>query len=107
MKFSPITLLAFLGAATAMPADTSSIQIRSNSINPNDFCPSGLLFSSFQCCTTRVLDGVASLDCQPPHDIPEDCVTPESVCEATIGGKPQCCTLPILGLALVCQDVSS
>ncbi|KAL4860867.1 fungal hydrophobin-domain-containing protein [Aspergillus spectabilis] len=106
MMYKAVFLSALLGAAMAMPADTS-VQIRSDSINPNDFCTDGLLYTSFQCCVTRILGGVASLDCSPPHNIPKDCVTPEAICEATIGGKPQCCTVPILGLALLCQDVSS
>ncbi|KAL2830153.1 fungal hydrophobin-domain-containing protein [Aspergillus pseudoustus] len=101
-----ISLLALVGTAMALPADTG-VTIRSDSINPNDFCTDGLLYTAFQCCVTRVLGGVASLDCSPPHNIPEDCVTPEAICEATIGGKPQCCTIPLLGIGLLCQDVYS
>ncbi|KAL3484167.1 hypothetical protein BJX62DRAFT_244184 [Aspergillus germanicus] len=123
-----ISLLTLAATALALPAELAPIEARSDIFNPNDaFCPDGLLFTSFQCCTTRVLGGVVSLDCEIPHDIPEWCVTAENVCDATAGGKPQCCTLPTvsdthplpsrppvptprlerLGLGVLCQDVKA
>ncbi|KAL2784227.1 hypothetical protein BJX66DRAFT_344234 [Aspergillus keveii] len=92
-----ISLLTLAATTLALPAELAPVEARSGSdiFNPNEaFCPDGLLFTSFQCCTTRVLGGVVSLDCEIPHDIPEWCVTAENVCDATAGGKPQCCTLP-------------
>ncbi|KAL4948529.1 fungal hydrophobin-domain-containing protein [Aspergillus filifer] len=104
MMFKTLLVSVLATAAMAMPTE-NSLQVRTDSVNPNDLCPSGLFFTSFQCCVTRVLEGVASLDCKPPQNIPKDCVTPEAICKATGGGQPQCCTLPVLGLGLVCQDV--
>ncbi|KAL4876687.1 fungal hydrophobin-domain-containing protein [Aspergillus karnatakaensis] len=104
MMFKSLLISALAATALAMPTE-SHLEVRTDSVNPNDFCPSGLLFGSFQCCITRVLDGVASLDCEAPKKIPKDCVTPDAICKASNQGKPQCCTLPILGLGLVCQDV--
>ncbi|KAL2850489.1 hypothetical protein BJX68DRAFT_266697 [Aspergillus pseudodeflectus] len=102
-----ISIVALAATAMALPADTTVVEARSDIFNPNEeFCANaGLFYTSFQCCVTRVLGGVVSIDCEPPRDIPDWCVTAENVCEATIGGKPQCCTVPIAGLGLICQDV--
>jgi hypothetical protein len=77
-----ISLLTLAATALALPAELAPIEARSDIFNPNDaFCPDGLLFTSFQCCTTRVLGGVVSLDCEirelkpkPPLPLPSDMI---------------------------------
>jgi hypothetical protein len=54
-----------------------------------------------QCCATNVLD-VADLNCANPPTIPTDTQSFIDEC-AAIGQQAQCCALPILDQALLCE----
>jgi hypothetical protein len=62
-----ISIVALAATAMALPADTTVVEARSDIFNPNEeFCANaGLFYTSFQCCVTRVLGGVVSIDCEP------------------------------------------
>ncbi|KAF3071160.1 Cryparin [Daldinia childiae] len=59
------------------------------------------LYSSAQCCATDVL-GVADLDCSTPSAVPISALEFKGIC-AVGGQRARCCTVPILGQALLCQ----
>ncbi|KZP14208.1 hypothetical protein FIBSPDRAFT_834310 [Athelia psychrophila] len=59
-------------------------------------------YGNVQCCATDVL-GVADLNCATPPTTPADVADFTSIC-AAIGQQAECCALPILGQALLCQE---
>ncbi|KAK6540678.1 beta ketoadipyl CoA thiolase, th1 [Orbilia ellipsospora] len=65
-------------------------------------CPAGL-YSNPQCCSTDVL-GIAGLDCKNPSSAPTSGDNFKSICAAA-GKQPKCCSLPVAGQSLLCQDV--
>nr|CAB02148.1 cerato-ulmin [Ophiostoma ulmi] len=93
MQFSIATIALFLSSALAAPYSGSS-----NS-DPYDPC-TGLLQKSPQCCNTDIL-GVANLD---SPSVPTSPSQFQASCVADGGRQARCCTLSLLGLALVCTD---
>ncbi|EON67072.1 hypothetical protein W97_06189 [Coniosporium apollinis CBS 100218] len=55
-----------------------------------------------QCCDLDVL-GIANLNCQTPPEVPTDIQSFNDIC-ASVGQINQCCLLPILGQALLCNS---
>ncbi|KAI0479403.1 Cerato-ulmin hydrophobin family [Xylariaceae sp. FL0804] len=89
MQFSAVVLAIFATAAAATPAKRS-------------YKPcSGTLETTAQCCSTNVL-GVADLDCETPPKVPTSGPEFKEIC-AALGKEPECCLLPVLGQALVCD----
>ncbi|KAK4071596.1 fungal hydrophobin [Trichoderma aggressivum f. europaeum] len=68
--------------------------------SPSPLCSPGLL-SNPQCCATDVL-GVADLNCAVPSTVPRNAADFQKIC-ASVGQRPRCCAIPILGQALLCD----
>nr|CAD58391.1 cerato-ulmin [Ophiostoma novo-ulmi] len=96
MQFSIATIALFPSSAMAAPYSGNS---NSDSYDP---C-TGLLQKSPQCCNTDIL-GVANLDCHGPPSVPTSPSQFQASCVADGGRSARCCTLSLLGLALVCTD---
>ncbi|CRK12892.1 Cerato-ulmin like protein [Verticillium longisporum] len=94
MRFSIATIALFAGAAMAHPANLeTSLETR----ELRTAC-SGLLHGTPLCCSTSIL-GLAVLDCSTPKSARNG----EDMRRNCNGKQPQCCTLGISEIALLCQ----
>ncbi|KAI4630264.1 uncharacterized protein J4E88_000177 [Alternaria novae-zelandiae] len=91
MRFS---ILAFIAGAAAAPFASTGTE---------PVCPDGL-YNSPQCCATDVL-GVVGLNCAVPATTPTSTTGFIAGCAAA-GNQAKCCTIPVAGQAVLCQDVS-
>ncbi|PHH78615.1 hypothetical protein CDD80_6586 [Ophiocordyceps camponoti-rufipedis] len=91
MKF----VIFAMGFAGALAAPSTAVRSRA-------ICPNGLLYSVPQCCTTGLL-GLADLDCKSPLTTPINSITFHAICAAQ-GAKAACCSIPVAGLALLCEN---
>ncbi|KAK8036407.1 hypothetical protein PG991_001544 [Apiospora marii] len=66
-----------------------------------DACRDVLLYSVPQCCATDV-GGVAGLNCANVSEMPKSAESFQEICAGS-GQQAKCCTLPVLGQALVCN----
>ncbi|KAK8087743.1 Cerato-ulmin hydrophobin family [Apiospora hydei] len=66
-----------------------------------DACRDVLLYSVPQCCATDV-GGVAGLNCANVSELPKSAESFQEICAGS-GQQAKCCTLPVLGQALVCN----
>ncbi|KAK7941457.1 cerato-ulmin [Apiospora aurea] len=66
-----------------------------------DACRDVLLYSVPQCCATDV-GGVADLNCANVSELPKSAENFQEICAGS-GQQAKCCTLPVLGQALVCN----
>ncbi|KAK6841085.1 hydrophobin [Apiospora arundinis] len=66
-----------------------------------DACRDVLLYSVPQCCATDV-GGVAGLNCANVSELPKSAENFQEICAGS-GQQAKCCTLPVLGQALICN----
>ncbi|KAM0276383.1 hypothetical protein ACHAQH_006785 [Verticillium albo-atrum] len=90
MKFSAASIILFAGAVLAHPA---ALEIREQ----RNAC-SNLLYGTPLCCATSIL-GLANLDCTTPKSAKDG----KDMKKSCKGKQPQCCTLGVTGIALLCQ----
>nr|ABR15767.1 cerato-ulmin [Ophiostoma quercus] len=95
MQFSIASIALFLSAAMAAPYAGGG--------GSAAYVPCSGLEGTAQCCATDVL-GLADLDCVTPPATLTSGTQFTSTCVADGGRRARCCTLPALGLALVCSD---
>ncbi|KAH7231160.1 hydrophobin [Fusarium tricinctum] len=93
MKLLPI-LAIFFASVLAVPTGDSG---RSTF----DACP-GALYSQTQCCGVGIGD-IADLDCSNPTIALTSIKSFKQNC-ASIGKRARCCTIPLLGLGVLCQS---
>ncbi|KAI7187352.1 hypothetical protein KC343_g8716 [Hortaea werneckii] len=89
------SILAIAFAALAAASPMSSLESRQAGICPGIDSP--------QCCQTSV-EGVVDLECSTPPNDPATAADVRSECAAT-GLTAKCCTLPVAGLGVVCNDL--
>ncbi|KAF2802070.1 hydrophobin, partial [Mytilinidion resinicola] len=92
--------------ATAILATSSVLAVPAFNADKRQqaVCTEGL-YTTPLCCATDVL-GIADLDCAAPNPTPSDNKDFINICAEVAGGQQaQCCLLPILGQALVCEGV--
>ncbi|GKU14252.1 unnamed protein product [Fusarium langsethiae] len=65
----------------------------------------GALYSQTQCCSAGVGD-IVDVDCANPTIAPTSINSFKANC-ASIGKRARCCTIPILGLSVLCQSPDS
>ena len=98
--------MQFLTLLSAVSLSTLSLALPAPNTSPNlqgrqaSVVCSGT-YGTPQCCATNVLD-VADLNCANPPTIPTDTQSFIDEC-AAIGQQAQCCALPILDQALLCE----
>ncbi|KAM3071296.1 hypothetical protein ACMFMG_008886 [Clarireedia jacksonii] len=103
MKTSFVLALAtFVSAAFALPAANAWGGGGDGGSPSTVFKCTSLLYSQAQCCDVDVL-GVADLNCQNPITTPTSVEDFTDIC-ASVGKIDRCCTLPVLGQALVCNN---
>ncbi|KAK5993763.1 Cryparin [Cladobotryum mycophilum] len=95
MQFLATAALFLSSLAVALP---TTLEVRDD----KPPCTPGFLYGSPQCCATDVA-GVADLDCETLPKTPDAGNTFNSICTAR-AKQPKCCSLPFLGLGLLCQD---
>ncbi|KAE9985221.1 hypothetical protein EG328_007761 [Venturia inaequalis] len=66
------------------------------------YIPCSGLSGNAVCCATDVL-GLADLDCAQPPTTPTSKDDFTAIC-SELGQRARCCTLPILGQALICAS---
>ncbi|KAM0709104.1 hypothetical protein Q7P35_003140 [Cladosporium inversicolor] len=91
----PINMQFSILAAAAFAALTSAAALKRA---PADLCPA---LDTPQCCQLDV-DGVADLTCSAPESDLTTVADFEESCKST-GLTAMCCTLPVAGLALLCN----
>ncbi|KAF2405296.1 hypothetical protein EJ06DRAFT_20090 [Trichodelitschia bisporula] len=91
-----------LPLALAAPAADPSVEVPAALLYPRQ---AAVLCSGTtgnpQCCATDVL-GLADLNCANPPTTPMNTTNFVNICSA-IGQQAECCAIPILGQALICQ----
>ncbi|KAI8632141.1 fungal hydrophobin-domain-containing protein [Xylariaceae sp. FL1651] len=108
MKLTTALLVALTTTATSVQPARSS---RRGSALPSlplplpgqglgNLCPG---IDSPQCCQTDV-DGIIDLTCESPAEEPQSIKQLSAIC-AEDGLTAQCCTLPLVGDALLCTAV--
>ncbi|KUI55640.1 Cryparin [Cytospora mali] len=100
MQFTSAIILSIMASlAIASPLDTRGGKGGSSSYTP---CGSSVLLDSQAvCCSTDVLSGVADLSCATVSETPESADDFAAIC-AKSGQTAECCTLSVLGIALLC-----
>ncbi|KAI1079234.1 hydrophobin-like protein [Whalleya microplaca] len=103
MQFQILILSTLAVFATASPASDPNRKtgtLRPRPLPLGNLCPS---VDSPLCCQTDV-DGLIDLTCESPSEDPHSLKELEAICAKT-GLTAQCCTLPLLGDALLCTAV--
>ncbi|KNG84239.1 hypothetical protein ANOM_007405 [Aspergillus nomiae NRRL 13137] len=67
-------------------------------------CSGALLNSQAQCCTTGILN-LANTDCKPASRLYSSTDDFKAAC-ASDGRSAQCCSIPVAGMALLCNPVA-
>ncbi|KAG8664765.1 uncharacterized protein FPOAC1_013545 [Fusarium poae] len=99
MKFLPVLAIFFAGVLATPPGYGGGDGGGSSS--NFDACP-GTLYSQTQCCSAGVGD-IVDVDCVNPTIAPTSINSFKTNC-ASIGKRARCCTIPILGLGVLCQS---
>ncbi|KPA37084.1 hydrophobin [Fusarium langsethiae] len=100
MKFLPVLAIFFASVLATPPGYGGGGGSSSNF----DACP-GALYSQTQCCSAGVGD-IVDVDCSNPTITLTSINNFKANC-ASIGKRARCCTIPILGLSVLCQSPDS
>ncbi|OGE51006.1 hypothetical protein PENARI_c015G09970 [Penicillium arizonense] len=95
-----ITMFLALAPVLAVPFNAGG----NGGSNGGPVCNAGLLYTQAQCCKTGVLN-LADLDCKSSPRSYNGLDDFKAGC-ASDGRAAKCCSIPVAGLGLVCNDVA-
>ncbi|KAK2033083.1 hydrophobin-like protein [Colletotrichum zoysiae] len=99
MQFSVALVALFASVTIAAPTGGE------DGGSPAPYFPCAQTLYSQELCCAADVGGILGVDCVTPSSDPKSAEDFKKIC-AKEGQQPRCCTLPLLGLAVLCQAPS-